>query len=106
MTKTYHLRYVLYVLDLSYNLLNISKLTETGRRVKFLDTRCLISDQEERVIGLATKKGNLYYLNSNRPHHEWIYSAEEQHGSVWHRRFGHLNNKYLEQLSRENLVKG
>ena len=106
-TKTYRLCDVLYVPGLLYNLLSVSKLTETGRKVKFLDIQCLISDQEGRVIGLATKKGNLYYLNSNCSNHEWIYNAEEQrHGSIWHRRFGHLNNKYLKPLSREKLVKG
>ena len=104
-TKGCQLHDVLYVPDLSYNLVSVSKMAEAGKRVNFYNTRCLVTDQNERVIAIASKKGNLYYLNCVNVHHPpCVYVAENE--SVWHRRYGHLGEKYLQQLEKDKLVKG
>ena len=104
-TKGCQLHDVLYVPDLSFNLLSVSKMAEAGKRVNFYNTRCLVTDQKERVIAIASKKGNLYYLNCVNVHHPpCVYVAENE--SVWHRRYGHLGEKYLQQLEKDKLVNG
>ena len=106
-TKDCRLHDVLYVPGLSYNLLSVSKITKTGKRVNFRDTRCLVEDEKGRVIATASKEGNLYYLNCiNVYHTPRVCVAEDNCESVWHRRYGHLGEKYLQQLAKEKLVDG
>ena len=77
-------------------------MVEAGKRVNFYNTCCLVTDQKERVIAIASKKGNLYYLNCVNVHHPpCVYVAENE--SVWHRRYGHLGEKRLE---KDKLVNG
>ena len=60
-----------------------------------------------RVIATASKEGNLYYLNCiNVYHTPRVCVAEDNCDSVWHRRYGHLGEKYLQQLAKEKLVDG
>ena len=51
---------VLYVPELSFNLLSTAKATEFGKIVKFDESTCEIIDENEVIIGLATKCGDLY----------------------------------------------
>ncbi len=105
--KKCRLNDVLYVPDLSYNLLSVSKMTEAGKRINFLDARCLVTDEKDRVIAIASKKGNLYYLNCvNVQRQSRVYIAANKNESIWHKRFGHLGEKYLQQLAKEKLVNG
>ncbi len=43
-TKECKLKDVLYVPQLSYNLLSVSKATQLGKKVKFTEDRCYITD--------------------------------------------------------------
>ena len=61
-TKRCVLRDVLYVPKLSYNLLSVTKASESGKVIKFDDTSCQILNKRDRLIAVATKMGNLYYL--------------------------------------------
>ena len=56
------MRDVLYVPKLSYNLLSVTKTSESGKIIKFDDTSCQILNKRDRLIAVATKMGNLYYL--------------------------------------------
>ena len=61
-TITGRLHDVLYVPELAYNLLSISKVTKLGKRVDFYKSHCNIIDDNERIIATGTKRGDLYYL--------------------------------------------
>jgi len=52
---------VLYVPQLSYNLLSVSKATEAGKRVEFHPLDCQIVNQEGKIVAVGVRKGNLYY---------------------------------------------
>ncbi len=54
-TRWCKLHDVLYVPDLSHNLLSVSKATERGS--------CRIFGTTNRLIAVASKIGNLYHLN-------------------------------------------
>ena len=54
---------VLYVPELSYNLLSITKSTSRGKTVRFDEATCEILNEDQEIVGLATKYGSLYYLN-------------------------------------------
>ena len=71
-TKKCRLHDVIYVPELLYNLLSVSKMTEVGKRISFYGPRCQVFDKKERVFAIATKIGKLYYLSCsqfNNCHH-------------------------------------
>jgi len=45
-----------------YNLLSVSKVTESGKAVKFNDVSSEILDEKQKLIATATRVGCLYYL--------------------------------------------
>lgn len=57
---------VLYVLELSTNLLSVSKITEKGNTVIFTKTSCQVIDSKNRVIATGRIDGGLYRLNEFR----------------------------------------
>ena len=98
---------VLYVPELSYNLLSVTKATELGKTVRFDEFTCEIINEDQEVVGSATKCGSLYYLNCQMMSpHQIINTAREQSVKVWHHRYGHLNVRSLKKLANEQLVNG
>ena len=84
---------MLYVPNLSYNLISVSKATEDGKTITFSEARSQILDANQKLIAIATRIGTLYYLDC-RIDHQQINAAEngsqETKEDIWHRRFGHL----------------
>lgn len=107
-TKRCRLQNVLYVPDLSYNLLSVSKVSETGKRVKFYSNNCHILDEDDKVVATGVKRGNLYYLSCEPIRDHACMSdarlSNESKEFIWHRRFGHLNEKSLQTLASQQLV--
>ena len=90
---------VLYVPNLSKNLLSVNSITEKGAGVYFDNSKCtLVKDDKSYEIGHAYK-GKLYRLNTNL---EEASVAQ----SLWHQRMGHMNTSYVEKLSNGNIAKG
>ena len=59
--KTGTLHNVLYVPELSFNLLSLAKATQFGKVVKFDESTCEIIDENEVIVGLC---GDLELLNA------------------------------------------
>ena len=79
---------VLYVPDLSYNLLSVSKAAKAGKVVKFTETGCEILDSNKKVIAVATRVGSLYHLNcqaDNEQINAAVNKSKETKGNTWHR---------------------
>ena len=53
---------MLLILKLAYNLLSVSKATETGKTFKFNASGYEILNASNKCIAFATKMGSLYYL--------------------------------------------
>ena len=107
-TKRCRLQNVLHVPELSYNLLSVSRIAETGKRVKFYPNECQILDRDDKVVALGVKRGNLYYL-SCQPLQDHVCVSDarlsaESKEFIWHRRFGHLNERSLHTLASQQLV--
>ena len=99
---------VLYVPELSYNLLSISKATSYGKTIRFDKSICEILDEDNEVVGLATKLGSLYYLSCEIGDSQKIVNTVKHQSriKVWHQRYGHLNVSSLRKLANDQLVKG
>ena len=61
------------------------------------------------IVGLATKCGDLYYLNCQMlsPYKSTVNTARTRsHLKIWHQRYGHLNISSFKKLANEQLVDG
>lgn len=59
-TRRSRLHNVLYVPELAYNLISVSKTTKAEKHVKFHDDECKFLD-EKKVIATGYRKKSLYY---------------------------------------------
>ncbi len=100
-TKWRRLLETLHVPELSFNLVSVSKVSEKGRIVRFVEAGCEIVALHDQVLATATKCGSLYLLDCKT--NEQINVAKVSM-DVWHRRYGHLNGQSLKQLSVDGLV--
>ncbi|KAI8114842.1 Retrovirus-related Pol polyprotein from transposon TNT 1-94 [Lucilia cuprina] len=94
---------VFYVEDLRENLLSISKLTDKGYDVCFYREDAHIIENGE-IILTAKRIGNLYYLVNS----EYFAGAVNSVSNIdmWHFKMGHLNERDLKNMAKENLVHG
>ena len=77
LTRKCKLNDVLYVPELTYNLLSVSKAVEKGITVTFNERGCVIKDTNQRLITVATKVSNLYHLLYAKPK-DHVYSVAEK----------------------------
>ena len=101
-----HLKDVLLVPDLAYNLLSVTKAVEAGKGVQFQGDHCHITDGNQKLMVTANKANGLYYVNcdNNVVHMTATESAVFKREAVWHKRFGHLSLSSLRRL--HNMVEG
>ena len=108
-TKRCKLHDVLYVPKLSYNLLSVSKMSDAKKFTRFGEANCQVLDENKKLIAVATRLGDLYYLNYRSDSQRTHTAAErfpETKEDVWHRQFGHLGAKNLEKLAKHKLTDG
>ena len=98
---------VLFVPTLAYNLLSVAKATEAGKMVKFGETQGHVIDDRGEVVAVASRNGSLYYLRCEPLRSEQVNSASLiANEELWHRRFGHLGERSLCKLKKDELVHG
>lgn len=103
-----NLHQVLYVPDLSYNLISVSKIAKAGKMIEFSETSCQILDLNRMLIVVATRVGSLYYLNCRTDHQANAVKnrSPERKEDMWRRRYCHLGLQNLQKLAKEELVDG
>ena len=97
---------VLLVPNLAYNLLSVSRATEAGKLTEFTEVTCKMFDARKRLIAIGSKVGSLYYLNHESQSQQANRAEVQRKKNVWHRRFGHLGTRSLQQLARDKMVDG
>ena len=99
---------VLYVPDLSYDLISVSKKAKAWKMIDFSETGCQILDPNRKLIAVATRVGSLYYLNSQTDHQANAAKnrSPETKEDIWHRRYGHLGLQNLKKLAKKELADG
>ena len=75
--------------------------------MKFHGSICHIIDENENIIGLATKRGGLFYLDCQIDYHRVNACAIEKpnHTKIWHQCYGHLNIMSLKKLASSEWFK-
>ena len=95
--------YVLYVPELSYNLLSVSKVVEAGNTTNFSKTGCEIVGQKGKVTAFATKVGSLHYLEYCRREKVNVTNSDNKE-QLWHHRYGHLGEQNLQKLAKTGMI--
>ncbi|KAG8502943.1 hypothetical protein CXB51_000740 [Gossypium anomalum] len=93
-TENFSLDKVLYVPNLSYNLLSISKLTKDEKVLdEFSAFGCVVQEQESgKMIDTAKVDDGLYVWNKNNSQEGMALSTSKEDSiMLWHRRLGHPN---------------
>ena len=114
---------VLHVPQLAKNLVSVRSIAvENNAEVVFDKDKCtVVTDDQKFVIGTSSENGKLYKLINppvkgstsfvNNPHvssdHDVAaYSSCESPFDLWHRRLGHLNQRYMRNMHLRKMVDG
>ena len=107
------INYVLLVLDISGNILSIYHIFHSGngKIVEFSPNDIIIQELQNLDIVVASVKvdhtSQLYKFDSFESSLGSSFIAHaDALSKLWHERFGHLNYRYLQQLSTQKLVLG
>ena len=99
---------VLYVPDLSYNLLSVPQAMAKVDRTVFTSTKCEFLGADGTVVATGRRDGGLFYLNCGGKHVTAHVTQESDTlpEELWHKRYGHLGTKNMKKLVSGNMVIG
>jgi hypothetical protein len=103
---------VLHVPKLSFNLLFVYQMTNAGtrKRVIFIPNSMDIYDMQTNsrvATGEVNHQSRLYTFSKFIELDSALLLTHADGSSrIWHERFGHLNSKYMQQISKHRLVDG
>lgn len=100
---------VFYVPELTNNLLSVGQLQEKGLAIMIQDGVCRIYHPRRGLIAHTQMTANRIFVllaNARMQSLNCLRMATEDTTDLWHRRYGHLNNKSLRTLHYKQLVKG
>lgn len=106
------MRGVLFVPGLGINLYSIGSATDAGIEVHFANNTVVFSHKKVIIMeGKRSGKEALYHLNIKAEQYhprteQALKGARVEPLSIWHQRFGHLNNKSLLKMASMGSVKG
>lgn len=89
-------RKVLFIPELSANLLSVSQLTKSGCKVEFTDTGCNIYNVNKNLVATAKLTNNMYKLNTVTGNAYAVINKSDL--TTWHKRMGHLNMADVKRL--------
>ena len=96
------LKKVLYVPNLSKNLLSVPAMTQIGPEVLFDEEKCIISKNERKVTIGHLVDGKLFIVNTDGETH--MASTTSQSLEQFNYRSNHLNYSYIDRLIKGKLV--
>jgi hypothetical protein len=103
---------VLHVPKISVNLLSVYQMKNSGIEKKFVFTPNSVDiydmQTNSRVAtGEVNHQSRLYTFSKFiEPDSALLLTHDDESSRIWHERFGHLNFRYMQQLSKHRLVDG
>ncbi|KAL0426868.1 UNVERIFIED_CONTAM: Retrovirus-related Pol polyprotein from transposon TNT 1-94 [Sesamum latifolium] len=98
---------VLYVPNLSHNLLSVGQLIQKDYSVYFDDGRCKILDKKRNiVIANVEMRNKIFPLTMPLANEHALKVNDAELYTLWHLQYGHLHNQALNLLKEKNMVKG
>ncbi|KAH9707133.1 hypothetical protein KPL70_012460 [Citrus sinensis] len=99
---------VLYVPNLTQNLLSVEQLIQKGFSIYFDDEKCKIIDKTNNhtVAVVEMSKNKVFPLVMPLDENVALKTENSDLSNLWHLRYGHLNYKGLNLLKQKNMVIG
>ncbi len=95
------------VLYVACNLFSVRAAAQKRNFVKFGRSKCWIRGKAGSLLGMGSVRGKLYRLDCECEKASPIpEQACEESLDLWHQRLGHVNEKYLNTMSRCEMVTG
>ena len=98
------LKNVLYIPSIENKLFSIPTAVENGGTVILNKDSCVL-EMNGKSVKIGHKYGKLYKLNCE-PDHSCYIGHVKKSMSLWHQRYGHLNEGDLKLLHEKNMVHG
>jgi len=103
MSGTKLIKDVLFVPNISQNLLSVGQLIQKGFKVIFESDQCLIKDANDNDVFKVKMKGKSFALDPMKEEQIALPAANVQ-TEVWHKRLGHFNHTAVVNLQRMEVV--
>ena len=97
---------VLYVPNMTKNLLSVASITKNGFKLEFGRNDCVVTTQSGKAIARAVKENNLYRLDTNGKLYANIAVTRKDDVELWHQRLGHIGINNINKLVNNNMVTG
>ena len=102
--KKCNLSDVLYVPNLSYNLLSVPMSTDTIKSTVFTSKECDFLNAEGKVVATGKRIGELYYCRDTQQATAAKHGGGMSQEELWHRRYGHFGVQNMRKLVAEEMV--
>lgn len=99
------LRDVLYMKDLSCNLMSIAKMEKAGLEIHFKNGAAHIF-WKNKILYVAKRCGNTYRVDIVLEEKQFAGVCAEDNKEIWHNRMGHLNMQDIRKLIGKQMVTG
>ena len=86
------LKNVMYVPDLSANLISVSAIAENGGKITFTEDKVVVEKNDKEILCGKRKENGLYEIILNPESNEKSYTAQKLNlAEKWHKKLGHLS---------------
>jgi len=95
-----NLKEVIYIPELSKNLLSVSKITDSGAEVHFTKEEVIVKVKDKVILRGKKLKSGLYQVKMELKNEEETHLIEKNGSKIeiWHRKLGHLGDEALKKL--------
>jgi hypothetical protein len=103
---------VLHVPKIFVNLLSVYQMTNSNIGKKFIFTPksvdiCDMQTNSRVATGEVNHRSRLYTFSEfNEPDFALLLTHDDESSRIWHKKFGHFNFRYMQQLRKHRLVDG
>jgi len=107
--RTVKLKNVKYTPRLKNNLIAGSVIDKEGGSFKCKGGKLRVYDKDENTLFSANRQDGLYYvspLKTEKVKNKALYIKDDDDAMKWHRKYNHINFRYIKDTSSNNLVKG
>lgn len=100
---TKYIQEVLYVPDISHNLISVGQLLESGCAVNFYGDMCEVVNMNGVKILNVKMQNKSFSVNLSKSE-VCAYTSVSENSNLWHKRFGHASFHALSKLHAKNMV--
>lgn len=98
--ESIEVRNILYVPQLSANLLSVHKMVCKGNTIVFNEEGCRVYNKNKQLVSSCKPENGVYRIRMQPSTEKCMISKRDESNAMqWHRRFGHLNYSTLMKLN-------